>query len=171
MLLLICFSEKKFTLGVTLYLNSGTMSSDEEEDYMSAAVLGACDDVRPGLVHGTKKRQLDVEKKKKDCDKINKDKFKPKNVLEAEKREEGLSKAIETDNKGFQLMAKMGFKAGMALGKREEGRKEPVPIEVKTTREGLGRDADRKRKHQELIETLVSNAGYEKEWKKDRKNE
>ena len=132
------------------------MSSDEEDDYMSAAILGACDDVRPGLVHGAKKRKLEVEQKKKDNDKINKDKYKPKKVLEAEKREEGLSKAIETDNKGFQLMAKMGFKAGMALGKREEGRKEPVPIEVKTTREGLGRDSDRKRKQQIMIENLVS---------------
>lgn len=53
-------------------------------------------------------------------------------------------------------MAKMGFKAGMALGKKEEGRKEPVPIEVKTTREGLGRDADRKRKQKEQIDMLVS---------------
>ena len=134
------------------------MSSDEEDDYMSAAILGACDDVRPGLVHGNQKRQLEVEKKKKDIDKMNKDRYKPKKLLEAEKREAGLSKAIETDNKGFQLMAKMGFKAGMALGKREEGRKEPVPIEVKTTREGLGRDADRKRKQQEQIENLVSDS-------------
>ena len=52
-------------------------------------------------------------------------------------------------------MAKMGFKAGMALGKKEEGRKEPVPIEVKTTREGLGRDIDRKRKQKEQIDMLV----------------
>lgn len=123
---------------------------------MSAAILGACDDVRPGLVHGTKKRQLEVEKKKTSLNQMNKDKYKPKKVLEAEKREEGLSTAIDTqNNKGFQLMAKMGFKAGMALGKKEEGRKEPVPIEVKTTREGLGRDADRKRKQKEQIDLLI----------------
>ena len=77
------------------------MSSDEEEDdYMSAAVLGLCDDVRPGLVHGAKKRRIQVEEKKKTFDRDNKDKFKPKKVLEAEKREEGLSKAIDTGNKG-----------------------------------------------------------------------
>ena len=54
------------------------MSSDEEEDYMSAAILGACDDVRPGLVHGTKKRELEVERKKTNLDRMNKDKYKPK---------------------------------------------------------------------------------------------
>ena len=54
------------------------MSSSEEEDYMSAAILGTCDDVRPGLVHGTKKRRLEVEKKKTSLNEMNKDKYKPK---------------------------------------------------------------------------------------------
>jgi len=129
--------------------------SDSDDDYMSAAVLGALEDVRPGLVHGNKKRQMDLDQKKKAKDRENKERYKPKKVLEEEKREAGLTKALDAENKGFQMMAKMGFKAGMALGKEGEGRKEPVPIEVKTSREGLGRDADRKRKQKMQIEQLL----------------
>ena len=32
------------------------------------------------------------------------------------KREEGLQKSLDSSNKGFSLMAKMGYKAGDGLG-------------------------------------------------------
>ena len=38
-------------------------------------------------------------------------------VLETEKREEGLQKSLGADNKGFALLAKMGYKPGMGIGK------------------------------------------------------
>lgn len=38
-------------------------------------------------------------------------------TIQREKREEALKKAIGSDNKGFKLMAKMGYKAGDGLGK------------------------------------------------------
>ena len=44
--------------------------------------------------------------------------FKPKAVVEHEKREEGLQSAISSDNKGFALLAKMGYKPGMGIGKK-----------------------------------------------------
>jgi len=38
-------------------------------------------------------------------------------VVEAEKREEGLTKKLDDSNKGFTLLQKMGYRAGTALGK------------------------------------------------------
>ena len=38
-------------------------------------------------------------------------------TLEKDKREQGLGTKIGEENKGFALMAKMGYKPGMALGK------------------------------------------------------
>ena len=39
-------------------------------------------------------------------------------VLEAEKRESGLNQALGAENKGFSLLSKMGYKPGMAIGKK-----------------------------------------------------
>ena len=39
-------------------------------------------------------------------------------MLEKEKRDEGLGAAITSENKGFSLLAKMGYKPGMAIGKK-----------------------------------------------------
>ena len=50
--------------------------------------------------------------------------------------------SLDCSNKGFALLAKMGYKAGESLGKAKSGgRLEPIPIEVKNNRSGLGRDA------------------------------
>ncbi|KAK3085012.1 hypothetical protein FSP39_022853 [Pinctada imbricata] len=40
----------------------------------------------------------------------------------------------------------MGYKPGMSLGKKGEGRSEPVPIEIRAGRSGLGRDSELKRR-------------------------
>ncbi len=75
---------------------------------------------------------------------------KPVKVLEQEKRDEGLGKALGADNKGFAMLQKMGFKPGTALGKAKEGRTEPIAVEVKTGRGGLGEAQARKRQAQEM---------------------
>ena len=69
-------------------------------------------------------------KKKSDQKEENKTK-KNKVNLEVEKRHEGLQKSIDSSNKGFAMLAKMGYKAGEGLGKSNSGRVEPIPIEVK----------------------------------------
>ena len=48
-------------------------------------------------------------------------------------------KSIDSSNKGFAMLAKMGYKAGESLGKSNSGRIEPIPIEVKNDRGGLGK--------------------------------
>eukprot|EP00916_Digyalum_oweni_P019477 GHVL01032394.1.p1 GENE.GHVL01032394.1~~GHVL01032394.1.p1 ORF type:complete len:275 (+),score=57.84 GHVL01032394.1:87-911(+) len=140
-----------------------SQASDEEEDYMSDAFLLKCEDKRPGLVHSSRTAK-EIEREKKQLEFNQKHKLKPKKVLEQEKRTEGLSTAISTDNKGFSLMQKMGYKPGMVLGKRGSGRAEPVPIEVKTGRGGLGKAADTKRKVEERQAMRASMAVKRQRW-------
>ncbi|RZF39930.1 hypothetical protein LSTR_LSTR002333 [Laodelphax striatellus] len=116
--------------------------SSEEEDYMSDAFLNGCvqEDVRPGLVHNRAlKRRYELDKKKTESDVNNKNVHKKLRVVEQELREDGLSQPISEDNKGFKMLQKLGFKPGSGLGKSQEGCKEPIPINVKSDRQGLGR--------------------------------
>ncbi|OTB08831.1 hypothetical protein M426DRAFT_316854, partial [Hypoxylon sp. CI-4A] len=86
-----------------------------------------------------------------------KGRVKSKAELEAEEREtreEALSKSLldaarAKKSKGFAMMAKMGFKAGAALGSgenAENARLEPIRPEMKEDRGGIGLDSERKRK-------------------------
>ena len=62
------------------------------------------------------------------------------------------------------MLSKMGYKPGMSLGKQsqngnngpggneERGLKEPISVELKTNRAGLGHDAEQKRKAVERVE-------------------
>ena len=71
-------------------------------------------DVRPGLISkGTHCKQF-AENTKKDSTKTN---MKPKRVMEQENRLQGLEKSLTSENKGFALLQKMGYKPGMSIGK------------------------------------------------------
>ncbi|KAK9498806.1 hypothetical protein O3M35_003363 [Rhynocoris fuscipes] len=109
------------------------MSSDEEVDYMSDAFVctNPDADIRPGL--NPKLRKIKEQPKPVSV-----------KVLEKEKRDDGLQTPLTSENKGFAMLAKMGFKPGSGLGKSGDGRAEPVPINVKTNREGLGRNLIRR---------------------------
>lgn len=72
-------------------------------------------DTRPGLLSKDAARKHAKQKKEKEA-KV-KNKQKPRAVLEREKREEGLGASISSENKGFSLLQKMGYKPGMAIGK------------------------------------------------------
>lgn len=60
--------------------------------------------------------------------------------VQKEKMKEGLNKAISSDNKGFALLSKMGYKAGTSLGlDNQTGIKEPIKISMQSEgRLGLG---------------------------------
>jgi len=63
-----------------------------------------------------------------------------------------------SSNKGLAMMAKMGFKPGAALGSgNPDARTEPITINMKDDRGGIGMDSEKKRKFREE---------YEKEGKK-----
>jgi len=58
--------------------------------------------------------------------------------LETRKRKEGLQKSLDSSNKGFELLTKMGYKHGDGLGKSNTGIVEPLGIKVKNHRGGFG---------------------------------
>lgn len=96
------------------------------------------EDIRPGLTFNHRqKRTLELHKKKQE---LQSKRPKPYQQQEKELREKGLNTAISSDNKGFQLLTKMGFKPGASLGKTDKGIKEPINVIVKETTSGVGRE-------------------------------
>ncbi|CRK98978.1 CLUMA_CG012029, isoform A [Clunio marinus] len=114
--------------------------SDEEEDYMSDAFLAKLQDVTPSLINNSAvKRRNEIETKKKEQQ--GKHRYKPVREMQNEKLKEGLNKAITSDNKGFAMLSKMGFKPGTSLGKSSQATAitEPIKINLNTDgRMGLG---------------------------------
>ncbi|KAK4874290.1 hypothetical protein RN001_013650 [Aquatica leii] len=115
--------------------------SDSEDDYMSDKLLVGCekDDVRPGLLFNkTQKRTHEIYKQQQEL-KLKK----PKRYHEQEQevRDKGLSTAISEDNKGFQLLQKMGYKSGSGLGKEASGISKPIEIKLKQSNTGLGTES------------------------------
>lgn len=71
---------------------------------------------------------------------------------------------IPQSNIGFRLLKQMGYTPGAAIGKEGSGRAEPVGLEIRRSRAGIGREdphkekrkkeeirADTKRKHEETL--------------------
>ena len=96
------------------------MADEDDEDYMSDKFLLGLDDSRPGLpvVNRVAKQYKKEEKHKLTCQR---NKTKPMHIREAESREQGMANALDSSNKGFALLQKMGYKHGTGLGK--EGKK------------------------------------------------
>ena len=51
--------------------------------------------------------------------------------------------------RGFQLLAKMGYREGEGIGKSVKGRAAPIDVSLKSGRTGLGIDEERKRKKED----------------------
>ena len=92
-----------------------TTNMADDEDYMSDSFLLGLQDTRPGLAFGTAAREYKREAKRKQKEAENK--VKPLKERESEHREKALSNAIDSSNKGFALLQKMGYKEGKGLGK------------------------------------------------------
>lgn len=76
----------------------------DDEDYMSDKfLLGLQEYKPPSLLHRhADKREMELLKKKAEIEEKLKKRNKPIRVIEAEKREEGLSSALSADNKGIR---------------------------------------------------------------------
>lgn len=125
--------------------------ADEEDDYMSDAFLNQITDVRPGIPMPKRvKEAIKKETLHKEKNVTNRQKsFKEQ---EQESREAALQSSISSQNKGFALLQKMGYKAGQGLGKGGAGRVEPVPLNIKTDRGGIGMEELKKRKAEEELQ-------------------
>ncbi|XP_029048132.1 G patch domain-containing protein 11 [Osmia bicornis bicornis] len=117
----------------------------DEEDYMSDKFLqGSQKDTSSTLLYRhADKRKFELMKKKSEIEAKLKEKGSAK-YIEEEKREAGLSSAITSTNKGFEMLMKMGYKPGHGIGKTESGMTEPLGVEVKLNRHGLGKEAKKK---------------------------
>ena len=115
------------------------------EDYMSDIFLQSIPNELTTLnTNRTVQRKRKLEKIKSESNLKNK--LKPKHVIEKEQLEKGLSTSLSTSNLGFKMMQKMGYRQGDGLGKKGEGRAEPIPIEVKSNRFGFGKASSDKEK-------------------------
>ncbi|KAB7501545.1 G patch domain-containing protein 11 [Armadillidium nasatum] len=124
---------------------------------MSDNFLNHCvgnNDCRPGLLMThSNKRKIEIEKKKRVADEYTRKKFRPIKEIQREKLKEGLETPLDTSNKGFALMQKMGYKSGMSLGKQGTGIVEPVGIVLKSDRIGIGWQELLKEKRRKIAES------------------
>jgi hypothetical protein len=120
--------------------------SDEEEDYMTMVF-----EETPKQKYETSLQR--AARKRKEAEARSRQKTKEEREAEAEAaREAALSTALPSTNKGFKMMAKMGFKQGDALGKSENGRKVPIQVDIKGDKGGIGLESEKKRKFREQME-------------------
>lgn len=98
---------------------------------------------------------------------------------EAERRDAALATStLNPSNKGFQMMAKLGFKPGQALGKSQSenkglnntsrARAEPLDLVFKEDRGGIGLDSEKKRKFREEAEEATKKVKLEEGDYRDR---
>ncbi|KAJ5341956.1 hypothetical protein N7541_011080 [Penicillium brevicompactum] len=100
---------------------------------------------------------------------------------EAARRDEALATStLNPASKGFQMMAKLGFKPGEALGKRNasdsendssKSRAEPLNLIFKENRGGIGLDSEKKRKIREEAEEASKKIKHEEGTYRDRVRE
>ncbi|PLB37269.1 putative G-patch domain protein [Aspergillus candidus] len=137
-------------------------NDSEEEDYMSMII----DEPQEKETFSQKKRrqQREAEARARVPSKAE------RAAEEAARRDAALATStLNPSNKGFQMMAKLGFKPGQALGKQptpqpatgeEAGKKEgvereaqklavPLDLMIKEDRGGIGLDSEKKRKFRE----------------------
>lgn len=116
-------------------------AEEEQEDYMSDAFLVETETTKPGLLSRKMApahvKKFNKEKRIKEINERHRQANRPIKDMEKERREEKLSKALDSSNKGFAMLAKMGFKEGSGLGKH--GRAKLVFIST----EMLGEEWDR----------------------------
>ncbi|ORX96695.1 G-patch-domain-containing protein [Basidiobolus meristosporus CBS 931.73] len=120
--------------------------SSEEEDYLSMDLTG--------LVEQPKEATYSERRKQKTIEQRQRGIIKPLRQAEKETREAGLSTRIEADNKGYELLKKMGYSEGMSLGRSMPGRAEPIPIVIRTKHSGLGHEEELKRKRDAELEKM-----------------
>lgn len=119
--------------------------SDEEDDYMSFTVAEPQSNKLETSIQRRARLKREAEERAR-----------PKSKAQIRAEEEAaraaaLATSIDSSNKGFRMMAKMGFKGG-ALGKEGEGRVDPVSLAMKEDRSGIGLESEKKRKFREDME-------------------
>ncbi|KAF6841226.1 g-patch domain-containing protein [Colletotrichum plurivorum] len=134
------------------------MASDEEDDYMNMTFDDTPSASVPAETSLQRRQRLKREGEIKG-------RVKSKEELAAEEaatREKALGRSLLDDaaakkSKGLAMMAKMGFKGGAlgaaaTSGENGTARTEPIAVEIKEDRGGIGMESERKRKLREAAE-------------------
>eukprot|EP00164_Ancoracysta_twista_P010214 GFYU01015349.1.p1 GENE.GFYU01015349.1~~GFYU01015349.1.p1 ORF type:complete len:302 (-),score=47.91 GFYU01015349.1:622-1527(-) len=130
------------------------MCDEEEDDYMSMSFLADAQEQErkaKSSVSGSLKRQR--QQMKQHLQRVSEKPKKLKTRM-VEQTVQGLHTEIAEDNKGFAMLAKMGFRKGDSLGKTNLGIKEPIKIQLSTGRSGIGRESQR-REEQQIAQSRV----------------
>ncbi|XP_062851895.1 G patch domain-containing protein 11 isoform X2 [Trichomycterus rosablanca] len=85
---------------------------------------------------------------------------------EQERRDAALQTSISRENKGFALLQKMGYNAGQGLGKEGTGCVEPIPLNIKTDRGGIGLEEFKKRKAEEELQSYQTKVQLQQQMEK-----
>src|SRR5271155_2068214 len=131
---------------------SKATEDDKEDDYLNMTFE------EPSAATASSKETLTERKKRKQREAETHGRPKSKAELAAEgaaKRDAALANnTLVTSNKGFKMMAALGYTAGSALGTgRGNGALlEPIGLEMKEGRSGIGADNEKKRKFREEVE-------------------
>lgn len=138
----------------------GQTSEDVDDDYMSMAIP----EPPKAKIESSFQRRA---REKREAEERSRPKSKAEREEEARaKHEADLATSIDESNKGFKMMQKLGFKGG-ALGKGgpdSDARTEPIIVEVREDRGGIGRENEKKQKFREHAERAE---GVEKKVKAD----
>ncbi|CBX95330.1 hypothetical protein LEMA_P024820.1 [Plenodomus lingam JN3] len=118
--------------------------SDDEDDYMNMVF----EDAPKGPKFETSLQRAARKRKEGEAKARQKTKAERREEAEAA-REAALATALPETNKGFKMMAKFGFKQGDSLGKSEDARKDPIQVNIKEDRGGIGLESEKKRKFRE----------------------
>ena len=114
------------------------MDSSDDDDFMSDKYLaGAREHDEQARKQKLGQQVYDSSVKKADRLKADAPFLKPGTVAQMmhDRLEEGLATAIPKENKGYQLLVKMGFKE--RIGKTETGIKVPLQPELKRDKRGI----------------------------------
>ncbi|KAL5612381.1 hypothetical protein BROUX41_000090 [Berkeleyomyces rouxiae] len=137
--------------------NSNDAEEEEEDDYMTMSIMEPTQPTQETSFQRTQRLKKEAMARGR-----------PKSKAElahdeAVARDAALSTSLldapgAKKSKGLAMMAKMGF-AGGGLGKKTEmgqgsGRAEPIRVEIKSDKGGIGLEAERKRKLREEAERL-----------------
>ncbi|GIJ90768.1 hypothetical protein Asppvi_009731 [Aspergillus pseudoviridinutans] len=156
---------------------------EEEDDYMSMVIEEP--QQKETFAQRKLRKQREAEARAKVPSKAE------RAAEEAARRDAALSKStLDPSNKGFQMMAKLGFKPGQTLGKpqtppgdskpshgesqplhddkEERVRSEPLNLVLKEGRGGIGLDSEKKRKFREEAEEALKKVKQEEGDYRDR---
>ncbi|KIW16947.1 hypothetical protein PV08_04138 [Exophiala spinifera] len=138
---------------------NGTGVEDDEDDYMNMTFEEPAASRKSETLTQRKKRLA------REAEIKGRPKSKAELADEERKKRDAALKTttLDTSNKGFKMMAALGYKPGTALGvsrgdesqTKDDRLLEPIGLEMKDSRSGIGADAEKKRKFREEVEAQV----------------